>query len=330
MNTFGRLFRVSIAGESHGPAITVVLDGVAAGLPLSVADFTADLDRRRGGVMKGTTARAETDVPVFRSGIYQGHTTGTPLVMEFPNSDIRSESYADVRRIPRPGHADFVAEQRFSGFQDPRGGGHFSGRLTVAVVAAGVVAKKLLPLSINAQLVEVAGSNNCQEAVANAKRSGDSAGGIVECRVTGVPAGLGEPFFDSAESLLAHAIFAIPAVKGIEFGAGFAAAAMQGSEHNDCLLDAQGSTATNHAGGINGGLTNGNELYFRTAIKPTASIPKQQRTIDLTTGELTELQVHGRHDACIALRVPVIVEAMTAIVLADLYQMAGLLPRVWS
>ncbi|MGL5405676.1 MAG: chorismate synthase [Propionibacteriaceae bacterium] len=330
MNTFGRLFRVSIAGESHGPAVSVVLDGVPAGLPLKEADFSSDLQRRRGGVIKGTTTRAEADVPVFRSGIYQGHTTGSPLTIEFPNADIRSSSYAEVRQIPRPGHADFVAEQRFSGFQDPRGGGHFSGRLTVAVVAAGIVAKKLLPMSISAQLAEVAGSAEHQEAVAQAQRSGDSVGGIVECRVTKIPVGLGEPFFDSVESLLAHAIFAIPAVKGIEFGSGFAAATMRGSEHNDYLVDPQGTTATNHAGGVNGGLTNGNEIYFRTAIKPTASITQQQHTIDLATGQLTELRVQGRHDACIALRVPVVVEAMTAIVLADLYQIAGLLPRVWS
>jgi len=209
--------------------------------------------------------------------------------------------------------------QKFNGFNDPRGGGHFSGRLTLPLVAAGVIAKKILPeVRIQAELIEAGGLKDIQAAIRKADAEKDSIGGIVECRVTGLSPGLGEPFFDSVESLLAHAIFAIPAIKGIEFGSGFSAARMNGSEHNDLIINPEGITQTNNAGGINGGLTNGNDLVFRIAVKPTSSISLPQMTLNLETGKVEELLIAGRHDLCIALRVPVVVEAVTAIVLADL------------
>jgi len=326
MNSFGRVFRVSLAGESHGPAIAVIVDGCAPGIPLAVEDFAADLERRRGG-QPGTTARREDDVPKIVSGVYNGRTTGAPILAVVHNRDARPESYAELIHTPRPGHADWTAWCKYGGFNDPRGGGHFSGRLTAALVMAGVVAKKLIdPVKVDAHIVEIGGSADYAALLEQARAEGDSLGGIVECRASGVPAGLGEPFFDSLESLISHAAFAVPAVKGIEFGAGFAAARMRGSSVNDPILDAAGKTATNHSGGINGGISNGNDVVFRVAIKPTSSIGRPQRTVDLRTGEPAEIRVGGRHDACIALRAPVVIEAVTAIVLADA-QRTGFQPR---
>lgn len=323
MNSFGRIFRVSIWGESHGPAVGVVLDGCPPGIPLGSEDFRRDLDRRRSGA-PGTTGRRESDVPVLKSGIHGGRTTGAPLGIEFENGDVDSESYREIRDIPRPGHADWTALAKFKGFSDLRGGGHFSGRLTVGLVAAGVVAKKIIePVKVNAAICEVGGVRDYEEDLRRAALSGDSLGGIVECRAENVPAGLGEPFFDSVESLVAHAVFSIPGVKGIEFGDGFGAARMKGSEFNDAIIDRKGATRTNHSGGINGGLSNGNEIVFRAAVRPTASISQPQRTIDLTRDRLAVLKLGGRHDACIALRMPVILEAAAAIVLADLFLAAG-------
>ncbi len=318
MNSFGRRFRVSIFGESHGPSVGVLLDGVPPGLPLDPREFEPDLERRRGG-RPGTTPRVEADQPVFESGVYRGHTTGSPLLIRFKNGNTDSSAYDAIRHTPRPGHADHTAQLKYGGYQDPRGGGHFSGRLTVGLVAAGVVARKLLPeVTITAGVLEAGGQPDAEAAAVSAAADGDSVGGIVECRATGLAAGLGEPFFDSAESLLAHAVFAIPGIKGMEFGDGFAAARKRGSEHNDAIVDQGGRTATNHAGGINGGITSGNDLTFKVAVRPTASIAMEQGTVDLRTGQPTTVTTHGRHDACIALRVPVVLEAVTAIVLADL------------
>lgn len=319
MNSFGRAFRVHIFGESHGPCVGVTIDGCPPGVALSTSDFLPDLKRRQGGSGAGTTPRKEADEPVFQSGYFNGRTTGAPLTILFENSNTRSADYEGQRAIPRPGHADFVAGQKFGGFEDYRGGGHFSGRLTVCLVAAGVIAKKLLPdLQIAAALTELGGLADIDEAVARAAAAGDSVGGVVECRVSGLPIGLGEPFWDPVESLLAHAVFAIPAVRGIEFGTGFAAARMTGSRHNDALEDATGTTASNHAGGVVGGLTNGNELVFRIAVKPTSSTPAQQTSFNMQTGLQETFSVKGRHDLAIALRVPPVLEAVTAIVLADL------------
>ena len=330
MNTFGRLFRVSIFGESHGNGLGITLDGVPSGLSLTFKDFAADLGRRRSGA-KGTTPRKESDLPKFLTGIFNDRTTGAPLTILFENTNIRPKDYDALRDTPRPGHADFVARTKFGGFEDYRGGGHFSARLTLALVAAGAVAKKLIrPIRINAQLIEAGGRSDIDSAINAAIEEQDSIGGIIECRAAYVPLGLGEPFFDSLESLLSHIIFAIPAVKGIEFGSGFQAARMKGSEHNDSILSTDGKTGTNHAGGINGGISNGNELVFRVAIKPTSSISREQRTLNIKTGKIGTLKVEGRHDTCVALRAPVVVEAATAIVLADLMLLEQKMKRIVS
>ncbi len=329
MNSFGRLLRVSILGESHGPGLGVVIDGCPAGLPLSPEDFEPDLARRRAGA-KGTTPRHEADVPNLKTGVLNGRATGAPLLIWFDNQDVRSTAYDKLADTPRPGHADLVGRQKFGGFNDPRGGGHFSGRLTAGLVAAGVIAKKLLgEVRVQAQLTEAGGLGDIDRAVQEALAAKDSVGGLVECRASPLPAGLGEPFFDSAESLLAHLIFAIPAIKGVEFGDGWQACRRRGSEVNDEILDAAGRTRTNHAGGINGGLTNGNELVLRVAVKPTSSVSRPQRTVNLATGESVDLAVGGRHDACIALRVPPVLEAAVALVLCDLMLLEERIPRIW-
>ncbi|MFH1520748.1 MAG: chorismate synthase [Candidatus Micrarchaeota archaeon] len=317
MNTFGRMFRISIFGESHGPCVGVVIDGCPAGVHLSNDEFKSDLERRQGGV-KGTTTRKEADLPMIKSGVLNGKTTGAPIMIEFQNKNVDSTTYEKIKNTPRPGHADLTGVQKFGGFNDLRGGGHFSGRLTVGLVAAGVIAKKLItPAKIDAKLIETGGTTEIERSVSTALEDGDSVGGIIECRTNGLPVGLGEPFFDSVESLISHIVFSIPAIKGIEFGAGFACANMKGSECNDEILDSSGKTRTNNAGGLNGGITNGNELLFRVAVKPTSSIKKTGKTIDLKTNEQSEISVEGRHDCCIALRMPVIIEAVTAVVLAD-------------
>ena len=353
MNSFGKLFRVSVFGESHGDAIGTVIDGVLPGIPLSPDDFTADILRRKSGP-KGTTPRIETDVPEILSGVYNGHTTGAPLAIIFRNRNTRSGDYKLFNDIPRPGHADYTASIKWMDFNDPRGGGHFSGRLTLPVVAAGVVAKKMCVCDIRAALTEVGGvsrkdalasldpavtgaggdipdSEIWRDVLDNAIKEQDSVGGIVECRVSNVPAGLGEPFFDSVEALISHAVFSIPGVRGIEFGDGFAASRMKGSEHNDPFdsIDTRSDLnlhlsvhpSKNGAGGVNGGITNGNPVVFRVAFKPTSSIGKRQKTFNFATGEMAELEIPGRHDACFALRTPPVVEAMAAIVMADLLKM---------
>lgn len=310
--------------------IGVTLDGVPAGLELKVEDFMADIDRRRSGA-RGTTPRKESDIPEIVNGVYQDHTTGAPLTILFRNENVRSGDYSQFVSTPRPGHADFSAGERFGGWSDPRGGGHFSGRITLPVVAAGVVAKKVMatrmtatlgvenPSIMESRIVELGGtadSSRWEELLEQAIAEGDSLGAVVECSVE-VPAGVGEPFWDSVESLISHAIFAIPGVRGIEFGDGFAASAMKGSQHND-PFDVDGTPAKNGSGGVNGGITNGAPLVFRVAFKPTSSISKPQRTLNFETGEMTDLVCKGRHDVCFALRTPVIVEAMAAIVLTDL------------
>ncbi len=334
MNSFGRIFRVNIFGESHGESVGVNIDGVPAGLSLSMEDFTEDIERRKGGTQKGTTPRQESDMPIFKSGLFNNVTTGSPITILFENTNTRSSDYQKQRAVPRPGHADFVANKKFGGFEDYRGGGHFSGRLTVCLVAAGVIAKRLLQtfdkegIEVKASITEIGGEPDLEKGLQKAIDAKDSIGGIVECHVNGLPIGLGEPFFDSVESLLAHAVFAIPAVRGVEFGTGFAAARMFGSQHNDAIEDVSGKTRTNHAGGIVGGITNGNELVFRIAIKPTSSTPKEQQTLNWETNTVENFSVKGRHDLCIALRVPVVLEAVTAIVLADLMLLEQRIPRI--
>lgn len=338
MNTFGRKYRVSIFGESHGELIGVTLDGVPAGLELSEQDFEADILRRKSGA-KGTTPRIEADQPMIVSGVFEGHTTGAPLTIVFKNTNTHSSDYSLFAAMPRPGHADLTAAMKWDDCQDPRGGGHFSGRLTLPIVAAGVVAKKMLSdmtmldetpcNAVQARIVELGGialgdasvsldmPDAWKEAIDNAIKEGDSLGAVVECAVPDIDPGYGEPFWDSVESCLAHAIFAIPGVRGLEFGDGFAAAAMKGSEHNDPIGE-DGRPVKNGSGGVNGGITNGAPITFRVAFKPTASIRKAQQTYNFATGQMDTLEVPGRHDVCFALRAPVVVEAMTAIVLADL------------
>ena len=348
MNSFGRKFRVSIFGESHGELIGVVLDGVPAGLELSEQDFEQDIQRRKSGA-KGTTPRVEEDKPQIVSGVFEGHTTGAPLTIVFKNNNTHSSDYEQFAAMPRPGHADLTAAIKWDDCQDPRGSGHFSGRLTLPIVAAGVVAKKMLadatilddtPVSeINARIVEIGGvdfstslemtggaleitggpgmSKEAQKVLEQAIKDGDSIGAVVECVVPDIDLGYGEPFWDSVESVISHAIFSIPGVRGIEFGDGFKAAAMRGSEHND-PIGPDGRPLKNGAGGVNGGITNGAPIVFRVAFKPTSSISHPQQTFNFQTGEMDTLAVKGRHDACFALRTPVIVEAMTAIALADL------------
>ena len=336
MNTFGRKYRVSIFGESHGELIGVVLDGVPAGLELSEKDFEQDILRRKSGA-KGTTPRIEADQPCIVSGVFEGHTTGAPLTVVFKNTNTHSDDYSLFAAMPRPGHADLTAALKWDDCQDPRGGGHFSGRLTLPVVAAGVVAKKIIkdltildeiPCSeVNARIIELGGipcsrqndemPEEWKQAIDQAVKEGDSLGAVVECEVPDVDPGYGEPFWDSVEAMIAHAVFSIPGVRGIEFGDGFKAAAMKGSEHNDPIGE-DGRPAKNGAGGLNGGITNGAPIIFRVAFKPTSSIRKAQQTFNFQTGEMDTLEVPGRHDVCFALRAPVVVEAMTAIVLADL------------
>ncbi|BFG69423.1 chorismate synthase [Sediminibacterium sp. KACHI17] len=319
MNSIGRIFRIHIIGESHGECVGVIIDGCPAGLSIDIADFEKDLERRKGGTQKGTTPRKEDDIPLIKTGVFNGRTTGAPITILFENNNTRSGDYEKQRAIPRPGHADFTAAVKYGGYEDYRGGGHFSGRLTVGLVAAGVIAKKLLQQAVPvATILEIGGEVDLEKGLQKAIDQKDSIGGIVECRVSGLPVGLGEHFFDSVESVLAHAIFSIPAIKGVEFGAGFSAARMFGSVHNDAIMDASGKTGTNHAGGVVGGITNGNELVFRVAVKPTSSTPKEQTTWNKEMDALDTLSVKGRHDLCIALRVPVVLEAVTAVVLADL------------
>ena len=318
MNSFGVVFRISLFGESHGPAIGVIIDGCPPGLSLKAEDFMPDLTRRQSG-SKGTTKRKEPDLPEILSGVFDDLTTGAPITLMTRNSDKISSDYEEFKSIPRPGHADYVSRIKFSGFSDMRGSGHFSGRITWGLVAAGVIAKKVVAESeISAKLISAGGTDDIEKALNEAIALNDTIGGIIECRVKTPPPALGEPFFYSFESALSKIIFSIPAIKGIEFGAGFAAASMRGSVHNDAFIDSTGRTASNNAGGINGGITNGNEIIFRTVVKPTSSTGADQTTFNFKEQRMTTLKVKGRHDTCIALRMPVIVEAATAIAMADL------------
>jgi chorismate synthase len=319
MNSFGTLFRVSLFGESHGPAVGVSIDGIPAGIEFSEADMEKDIARRKPGA-QGTTPRVEADSPEILSGVFNGRTTGAPMTIIFRNNNTRSGDYESLRSHPRPGHADFTAMTKYHGFNDYRGGGHFSGRVTLAIVAAGSIAKKINPLQeITSEILEIGGHKDYASLLDEAVKNGDSLGGIIQVKVSGLPCGLGEPFFNSYESVLSHLVFSIPAVKGIEFGAGFSSSKMKGSENNDLIISPDGKTATNNAGGINGGITNGNEIVFRVAVKPTPSISQQQHTLNFSSGLTELLEIRGRHDTCIALRTPVVFEACAAIVSADMY-----------
>ncbi len=347
-NAFGNAFRIALSGESHSPLMSVEIQGVPEGIPLAPADFTADIDRRRPG-RKGTTSRTEKDIPEIVRGVEGGLTTGTTLKLVFHNDNVDPSAYQQFTDIPRPGHADWVRRIKYGVDGLTSGGGMFSGRMTLPVVAAGVVAKKIIaPVLVEAALTEVGGrrllldndgyagpdsaaavaqqpddadvlaSPEALDAfLAEVASEGDSVGGVVECVCNGVPAGLGEPFFYPMEAALSQMVFSVPGIRGIEFGDGFGASRMRGSQHNDPITDIAGHTSRNGAGGINGGITNGNPLVFRVAVKPTSSIARPQSTINLATGRLEELSIKGRHDVCFALRVPVVIESAAAIVLCD-------------
>jgi len=359
-NTLGKVFSVSNFGESHGKVIGVLIDGCPAGLPLSELDFQADLARRQPGHGSLVTVRSEPDMVEIWTGTFAGHTTGAPLCLVIKNTDVDSAIYEDLRFIPRPSHADYTSFVKYGGWGDYRGGGRFSGRLTAGFVMAGVVAKKLLAtfgINVMAYTVEIGGIKaevpapeyltesmlrnplSCPEpaaaekmaaAISSVRKSGDSLGGIIEVIAHGVPAGLGEPIADTLDGELAKAFFAIPGVKGVEFGAGFETARLKGSENNDAFVikNNRVQAATNRAGGVLGGIASGMPITARVAIKPTPSISRPQHTVNLKTMDETEVNIGGRHDPCIVPRAVVVVEAMTAIILCDFSVRASLIPGV--
>lgn len=349
-NTFGNHISVTLFGESHGPAIGAVLDGIAPGIAVN-EDYIREILSRRRPVGAISTARQEKDEFSILSGVFAGKTTGTPICILIPNTDTRSGDYSQMLSAARPSHADYTAQCKYHGFQDYRGGGHFSGRLTAALCAAGAICLSALQekgIAVGTHIQQISSvrdrafenleedicklntldfavldegkKQEMHDAITAAKAEGDSVGGILETAVTGLPAGLGEPWFDSVESLLSHALFSIPAIKGVEFGAGFSLATMRGSEANDPFYAENGEikTKTNHAGGINGGITNGMPLVFRCAVRPTPTIGKPQETVNLQTGENTTLSAKGRHDPCIVHRARVVVDCVTAITLCDI------------
>lgn len=320
-NSFGNRLKITIFGASHAAEVGVLVEGVPQGVALPMDAFMADIDRRRPSRC-GETPRHEADVPTVEGLDADGRTTGEVLRISFKNSNIRSRDYDHLRRQPRPSHADLVQLRKYGEECDIAGGGMASGRMTVALVAAGVVAKALLQnTTFTTRLVEVGGERDeakFDDIISRAAADGDSVGGIVECRISGISESFGEPFFDSVESVMAHLLFSIPAVKGVEFGDGFESARKRGSERNDMIISELGATYTNNEGGINGGIANGNDIVVRVAIKPTPSIAKEQMTYDFAEGEVRPLIIGGRHDACIARRAAVVVEAMAALALADL------------
>ncbi len=359
-NSLGKLFTITSFGESHGKCVGVIVDGCPAGMSLNTTDIQKDLDRRRAIVSAVSTSRREKDKAEILSGIAGGFTTGAPLCLLIINEDIDSSAYEEILSKLRPGHADFTARLKYGGFNDWRGGGRFSGRITATFVMAGTVARKIIDtigIEVFAHTVAIGGINAgpvpyeairkkalkdqlfCADARASAKmmaliettkKKGDSLGGIIEGIALNVPVGLGEPVFDNLDGELAKALLAIPAVKGVEFGAGFAAARMKGSENNDpfTIKDGKIITTTNNAGGILGGISSGMPVVVRVAIKPTASIALEQSTVDIEKMKKTTIKVGGRHDACIVPRAVPVVEAMMAVTLCDFAMRAGLIPRV--
>lgn len=321
MNSFGRIFRISIFGESHGESIGVLVDGVPSGIKLSEDDFNFDLERRKAG-KKGTTPRTEADLIHLESGVFQGFTTGAPIMCRFLNTNTRSKDYKNLVETPRPGHSDFTAKVKYDGFNDYRGGGAFSGRLTLALVAAGVIAKKIINYNFETKIINLGGETDpfkfdlkLDEVI----KEGDSIGGIVSINVSDIDKGLGEPYFDSCESLISHLLYSVGGVKGVSFGKGFSGVNLKGSEFNDCFINSSGLTKTNNNGGINGGITNGNDLIVNVFVKPTPSIFKEQETFNFKENKLEKLKIEGRHDAAIILRAQVVLEACVAIALCDLY-----------
>ncbi len=323
MNSTGRLFQITLYGESHQQAIGVVIDGVPPGLELDMQAIRADLKKRNPDAI-GTTPRKEKDAFEITSGLFQDKTTGSPLHVTIENRDTRSGDYDHLKHHPRPGHSDHVAQVKYGGFNDYRGGGRFSGRLTAPIVIAGAIAKQFLPFQFSTRIKQLGSLKDMSKLDAYLQKitdEGDSVGGIIEVKVEGVPIGLGEPMFEKLEAKVSAMLFSIPAVKGVTFGTGFSGIEMKGSAFNDALLDETGKTETNHSGGVSGGISNGNPLIINVFIKPTASIKKAQTTYDKAENKIRELAIKGRHDVAIARRAPVVLENATAIVLADLYLM---------
>lgn len=322
MNHFGRLFQVSIFGESHGDAVGIVVDGVKPGIPLKEEDFTSDLQRRKSGGL-GTTPRIEADQVLIESGVFNGYTTGAPILLRFTNNNTRSKDYTNLVNQPRPSHADYTAHVKYNGYNDYRGGGHFSGRITLGLVSAGVIAKKMLKgVSFETKISNLCGETNpqkFQDILVDAVKNKDSVGGIIDIKATGVMQGLGEPYFDSLESTISHIMFSIGGVKGIEFGLGFDGVGLKGSQFNDQIIDEDGKTNTNNAGGICGGISNGNPIEVKVFVKPTASIGVPQETYNFREKKVSSLVIEGRHDAAIILRAMVVCEAALAIALCDSY-----------
>lgn len=349
-NTIGNSFTLTLFGESHGKAIGCVLDGVPSGIEVDEGFIALQMEKRKG-INSISTARREADEVKILSGVFEGRTTGTPICFMIENADKRSKDYSSSKDIARPGHADYTAEMRYDGFQDYRGGGHFSGRLTAPIVAAGALAIAMLKekgIHIGTHISSCAGAKDrafedlasdireldglsmpvlCQKAreemfnlIEKARNEGDSVGGVLETAVVGVPAGVGEPWFDSVEGMLSHGLFSIPGVKGVEFGKGFGFSLMRGSEANDSFRLADGKiiTDSNNNGGINGGITNSMPILFSVAVKPTPSIYKKQNTVNFKSKKETELQINGRHDPAIIHRTRVVVDSITALVLCDL------------
>lgn len=320
-NSFGTIFHLTIFGSSHAESVGVTIEGVPQGITLTADMFRTDIDRRRPAI-SGETSRHEEDIPYIEGLSSEHTTTGEPITITFKNRDKRSGDYSHLGIHPRPSHADLVQLRKYGDEADIAGGGMASGRMTVALVAAGVVAKEVLRnvgfMTYLASINGVTDSSKFNDIITSAAREGDSVGGVIECRVKGIKPTLGEPFFDSAESVISHLLFSIPGVKGVEFGDGFAGTTKRGSERNDLIIDAAGTTLTNNEGGINGGITNGNDILLRVAIKPTPSIAKVQNTYNFESNDTTPLTIGGRHDACIARRAVVVVEAMVAVALADL------------
>ena len=325
MNHFGRLFQVNIFGESHGECVGVLVDGVIPGIKLDESDFEKDLARRKSGAL-GTTPRIEEDKVFIESGVFNGYTTGAPILLKFLNNNTKSKDYSNLVSHPRPSHADYVANIKYDGFNDYRGGGAFSARLTLGIVSAGVIAKKIInQIKFDTKIINLGGEtnpNNFENVLTDVVKSGDSIGGIVNIKIDNVPQGLGEPYFDSIESTLSHLLFSIGGVKGVEFGAGFDGVKFRGSQFNDLIIDKNGKTKTNNNGGINGGITNGNQIDIKVFVKPTPSISKDQDTYNFKDNKVETLSIKGRHDAAIILRAQVVLEAMCAIGLADSYLVA--------
>ena len=321
MNEFGKLFKVNIYGESHNNSVGVLVDGIPSGLALTTDDFLPDLAKRRPHKVS-QTARVEADFPIIESGLFNGFTTGTPMLIRFPNSNTHSSDYNNLLTQPRPGHADYVMKEKYHGYNDYRGGGHTSGRLTVGIVAAGVISKKITNFKFETELVKLGTLDDLSkkdEYLEKIVASKDSVGGVVRITVKDVPVGLGEPFFYSLESAVAQILYSIGAVKGVSFGVGFDGVSLLGSEYNDMIVDENGKTKTNNNGGVNGGVSNGNDIIINVFVKPTPSIYKVQETFDFGDNEIKPLEIKGRHDSAIVERAMIVLENAVSIALCDLY-----------